>query len=354
MSISDYILIFIFIGILVTYFLLWSRDRRRQFDIEREKIEIERRREMERRDRETDNYYRQKDMNEEIINQLRESIISQQAGSGAGGYIILNIPDEQKSAFYDLLKGFEEYAKLKGYQINFSLDSSIPNSVAFKFTILNSGISVSPSIVKNDIEEYIHKVKDNDDFEDMPTVLSEGEHSLTLTKLKNRVNLLKNNLDLEKNARLFYEKLLNKIADSNTGIFPSQSIILNSGGDFTNMSNKLIGSRNVNIGDKNLIEDSSVIIGNSFNQIKEQVKGLGLLIEAMKKDDSADEDTKAKSIINLEKVKSELEDEEKPDKGKIKKWLEKAKDFMHLAKFGQEVFNTAKEIYKSFGLDSLF
>ena len=35
--------------------------------------------------------------------------------SGTSGYIIIDLPEKQKSLFHDLLKGFEDFAKIKGY-----------------------------------------------------------------------------------------------------------------------------------------------------------------------------------------------------------------------------------------------
>ena len=52
-----------------------------------------------------------------------------------GGYIILDLPDNMRSMFSDLLKGFEDFAKLKGYNIIFSVDNSIPHKNASKFTL---------------------------------------------------------------------------------------------------------------------------------------------------------------------------------------------------------------------------
>ena len=41
----------------------------------------------------------------------------------------------------------------------------------------------------------------------------------------------------------------------------------------------------------------------------------------MKEDTSVSSEDKNEAIINLQKVKSEIEEEEEPDKGRIKKWL---------------------------------
>jgi hypothetical protein len=48
-----------------------------------------------------------------------EAAIRSSAGTGTGGYIIVDLPEERRSLFHDLLKGFEEYARLKGYGVSF-------------------------------------------------------------------------------------------------------------------------------------------------------------------------------------------------------------------------------------------
>ena len=45
------------------------------------------------------------------------------------GLLILDMPDDQRSIFHDVLKGFEDYARLKGYSIQFSIDSAMPNKI---------------------------------------------------------------------------------------------------------------------------------------------------------------------------------------------------------------------------------
>jgi DNA-binding LacI/PurR family transcriptional regulator len=69
----------------------------------------------------------------------------EEARVGSGGYIVVEMPEEDRPLFHDLLKGFEDYAKLKGYQISFSIDSSSIGRIAFKFTVKNDGVVVGPN-----------------------------------------------------------------------------------------------------------------------------------------------------------------------------------------------------------------
>ena len=79
------------------------------------------------------------------------------AGLSAGGYIIFDMPDAKKGIFHDLLKGFEDYAKLRGYEIMFSIDNSFANKIAFKFTLDSSGIVVSTKQVRQDLRQCLKK-----------------------------------------------------------------------------------------------------------------------------------------------------------------------------------------------------
>ena len=132
--------------------------------------------------------------------------------------------------FSDLLKGFEEFAKLKGYNIAFSVDNSIPHKIAFKFTLQDEGINISTQTVRKDIREYIEKVKNGENFDDLPIVISPEEHSLVSTTLKNRFSFLQHNYNLEKNTRLHYENLIKRISISPNGFTQQPSIFIQTGG----------------------------------------------------------------------------------------------------------------------------
>jgi hypothetical protein len=109
-------------------------------------------------------------------------------GTGAGGYIILDLPDDQKSMFHDVLKGFEEFARLKGYAIQFSIDGSIPDKIAFKFTVGQGGVGVSTQQVEDDLKDYIERVQRGDDLSDLPIVTPDSVHAALLLAMRNRIN----------------------------------------------------------------------------------------------------------------------------------------------------------------------
>jgi hypothetical protein len=79
--------------------------------------------------------------------QVKTERVQQDIG---GGYIVLEMSEDKKALFHDVLKGFEDYAKLKGYEIRFSVDTGQPEKIAFNFTIMSCGITVSTQQVSRD------------------------------------------------------------------------------------------------------------------------------------------------------------------------------------------------------------
>src|SRR5579871_3335540 len=134
-------------------------------------------------------------------------------GSRSGGYIVIEMSERERPLFHDLLKGFEDYAKLKGYEISFSIDSSFEGRIAFKFTVKNDGVTVGPERVRKDFAEYVKQVRTGklEDLDDMPVVTSIEEHNLLMAMLKNRIVFLQQNYSLAKNAQTYYESILSNV-----------------------------------------------------------------------------------------------------------------------------------------------
>jgi len=57
-----------------------------------------------------------------------------------------------------------------------------------------------------------------------------------------------------------------------------------------------------------------------------------------------------RAVVNLEKVKDELATEQKPDAGRIKKWLETAHASIKALALGKDVIDLAAKTFKSFEL----
>lgn len=275
-------------------------------------------------------------------------------GTGAGGYIILNLPDDQKSMFHDVLKGFEEFARLKGYTIQFSVDGSIPNQIAFKFTVGRGGLGVSEEQVEEDLKDYIARVQRGDDLSDLPIVTSDSVHAGLLLAMRNRISFLQHTYAAQRNALEFYERILRDGSNRGYGLAPSQNFYLQTGGEMTKSTYTAIGSQNVaqgkDIDASNNTVDQSIRIGESFNQRSDQLQSIEALIAALTKSPESDQVTRAR--VNLEKVKDEVANEAKPDTGRVKKWLETAQSALKAASLGKDVYELAKKAFDAFNLAS--
>ena len=82
------------------------RLRQLELDAQRGQAETEAQ-EKDRHDRDMQDYQRSRREEEEAI---RNS-----AGAGTGGFIVIDLSEDQRPLFHDLLSSFEEFARLKGY-----------------------------------------------------------------------------------------------------------------------------------------------------------------------------------------------------------------------------------------------
>lgn len=275
-----------------------------------------------------------------------------QQAANSGGYIVVDMPDEHKSMFFDVLKGFEEFAKLKGYSVSFSLDGSVTDKVAFKFTILDRGLTVPIRKVQSDLREYIQRVQEGDTLDDLPVVIAGAEHATLVLALKNRINYLQHTYTAQKNVIEFYERVLKDSPTGMLGIQPAHNFYLQTGGSMAPSNYSAIGSNNVaqgkNIEASHNTVDQSVHIASSFNEKKQQLDNLDALIAHLQAAQPTPiEDTK-KAILNLEKVKDELATEAKPDVKHIGKWLDVAKSSLKTLSLGRDLYDLATKAYNAF------
>lgn len=328
------------------FFLIsYREDRRRQARIEEEKLHLN-----------MESLQEQRRVTQTTERLNRERIEEQKAGTNSGGYILVELPDEMRSIFTDLLKGFEEYARLRGYHVSFSVDTSIPNKIAFKFTLQDGGISVSTQTVRKDIHDYIQKVQKGDLFDDLPTIISEHEHIIVVTALKNRISFLAHNYNLEKNSKEVYERLLHKMSQHQGFVQPSP-IIIQSGGVNHHRSLTATNSSNVLQGDQSGIDafsstDNSIKISNSFNKRKEQVNKIDEIVNLLKQEKQADKELIQELIRNFSNVKEEIAQEDSPDTIRLARWLSNAKQVAEKLVLTQESIQAINWICTSFGFVS--
>jgi hypothetical protein len=119
---------------------------------------------------------------------------------------------------------------------------------------------------------------------------------------------------------------------------------------------KAINSSRLIQGDSNEYHDSStdssITIGNSFNERGLQIEALTRLIEAIQanRDGDVPDQKREAALKDLQKVKEELEDEAVPDKPRIKRWLERAKGLLGFASLGKDIADLARQAYDTFGV----
>ncbi len=272
--------------------------------------------------------------------------------SSSGGYIVMDMPDDQKRMFHDVLKGFEEFALLKGYSVSFSLDGSVPDKVAFKFTILDRGFSVSTKKVQNDLNEYIARVQNGDSLDDLPVVIPDAEHAALILVMRNRINFLQHTYNAQKNVVEFYERFLRGGAAGNYSVGPAQNFYLQGEGIMKSDNYTAIGSSRVVQGANKQV-DQSVHIAESFIDKKNQIENIDSLIDALlatADQNGSNKEDFNRSIINLEKVKDELATEQRPDASRIRKWLEAAKATFKVLALGKDVIDIAVKTFNAFNL----
>jgi hypothetical protein len=284
----------------------------------------------------------------EAARREEEKLTSDKAGPGSGGYIVMEMPENERALFHDLLKGFEDYAKLKGYHVAFSIDSSLNGRIAFKFTV-SDGFVVGPERVRQDFKEYVDQVRNGDisDFDKIPVIISIEEHNLVVALLKNRMSFLQHNYNLAQTSVKYYETLI-----ANTRHFPAlpaPTVVVQTGGRMDSRNYNATNSSRLIQGDANAYTDSSVNIGNSFNERQERIVALERVIERLNKQEKQDEQI-TKAVKELSKVRDELADDPEPNENAILKWMERAKNFMLAGIISYETVEAAQKAWELLGL----
>ena len=313
--------------------------RKRQEEREDERLRIEK----DRFEAEQQEKYEGRRFEEDRLN-------AERAGPGSGGYIVVEMPEAERPLFHDLLKGFEDYAKLKGYEIAFSIDSSMDGHIAFKFTVKNDGIVVGSERVRRDFKEYMENVRNGqaDDLDHLPVITNLEEHNLVVTMLKNRISFLQHRYQLSRNAVQFYEGLIANVRSFPA--LPAPSVIVQTGGTMDSGNYKAINSPSANVG-HHIDSSVNIDIGQSFNDRQARIDSLNDVISQLDLSNIAkDHPVIQKAQRELGKVRDEIAESSEPDKSSVKKWLENAKNLMGTATLGLEVTEAARKLFELFGV----
>lgn len=332
-------------GLGMYFYLSWQRERRIDRKIQMRELDMQREREKEeaeRRERDRDNARYERYAQEK---KEEEDKIRNRAGGGTGGYIVLDLPDAQRGLFQDLLKGFEEYARLKGYSVSFSVDTTFHDRIAFKFTLTDPDVVVGNDRIRKDLKEYLERVSQGDSLDDLPQVISIEEHEILVTTLRNRINFLQHSYNLAKNSVEFYEGLIRRA--SAQPFLPSPSIVVQTGGAFNAPNYSALNSPQAVLGIENTAKNS-VRIAMTYKERREQLDLLTEVLERLASEPLLPE--REEAIRSLENVKEELEHVDQPEPGRVSRWLERAKQAIQFGSLGHETAQAAKELFKAFGL----
>lgn len=269
--------------------------------------------------------------------ELKENARSAETGPGTtlyGGYVFVDMPDEYKGLFHDMLRGFEDYASAKGYRVSIAIDTTLPGRVGFRFTIVDEGVTVATTTVRSDIDEYMARLRDADadPFEDMPMVTDPVQHEKLKAVLAARYATIKHQVELNKGAARFYEHL----AHNMSGLGGSGISYLSSPTIITQVGNQAPAAAGV--GRSNALAIDS--------RAEEQLRGLQELIELVTH--SSLENGEA-AVRHLTNAKEELEEGRPPNTDVLSRVLGKAEQILRLAEKGTAVYKKAQEVLGAFG-----
>jgi hypothetical protein len=209
-------------------------------------------------------------------------------------------------------------------------------------------VAVGSEQVRKDFKEYAERVRhDDDDFEDMPVITNMAEHNLMVTMLKNRVVFFRANYKAYKNTVTLLEKLI-----ANNHFFPAlpqSPVIIHNGVSMDSRNYNASNSSRLIQGDSNTYTDSSINIGNTFNERQERIAALDDVIAKLKVTEGKDESL-TKAELNLVKVRDELADDPLPNESTIRKWMEAAKNVMTAGILSYETVEAARKLWILFGM----
>lgn len=336
-------------------FLYWQRDRRNQRVFEMEKMEIQLR-----------SQQRLKTDKLEFQSSQPETVFAESNHFEAdlrNGYIVVEMEEKKRQVFEDILKGFEDYAGLKGYKIAFSADNSIPGKFVFKFTLLDEGVEVSIEKVKRDIQEFIARIDSGEPLENLPVIIPLEEHQMIMAKLINRINFVNYNYKITESTLNHLQTVMNNMTKMNSPQIyldvcgnSTNSTKLSNGGNLDMAKYETTNSQGVIQGkgnSHNIIDVSqnktTIKIGSSFKEKQMQLSKLTMLIQALRK--LPESDFKEEAVFNLKSAQREIEEEERPSSSKLEKYFKGASKAFKGIELGRELLTQISQVYDSFNLN---
>jgi hypothetical protein len=313
------------------------------------------------REQQDHDYYRQRDLVSELHSDQEQTMqafekrmidtLSQRLGSdntwqlNRDGFVVSGLSNDEKKIFRDLLLGFEDYAELKGYGVDFNLDSVIPGQIAFVFTVTYNPNNVSAKEVIDDLKEYLSQASKR--ILSVPSIKTENE-----IKIAEAITGRWSNLDNYSGASEATAKLQRKVEP----VQPNKLVInLLNGGDMSQHEYIANNSRNVAQGNGNRITDGStnITIARSFNERGQQLEDIENLIKLLVELPDATSDSCSMAVRELENVKEELQEQGEPDAGRVSGWMRKAATALEYLNLGEKGIELARIVFSSFNLGHL-
>lgn len=272
-----------------------------------------------------------------------------------GGFAFIEMLDEHKALFADAMNGFADFAKLKGYNVEFSLDTTSPGRVGIRFTILDSGVTVSTATVRRDVDEYIERLRSADDLSDMPIVDNLVEHGRLVSALQARFSFLRMQAEMLAIEANFYKRIVNEWnAGASRAVSyasPVQIHFTNEGSRNMRDSYNAENSQNVaqGKGAKALTKGSTVVLGSTHTETAEQINSLKELEAAIREAELPDE-TKQAAVRHVLNAREEIENSTNPNPDDVGKWLGRADTALKAAGAAAGLLEKVHAILGSFGL----
>ena len=274
------------------------------------------------------------------------------------GFQFFEVNENQKKTFVDAFNGFKEYAELRGYNVDVLIDASRDGSVGVRITIRDAGVTVSTSQVRADVNDYIRKMRDGDDLSDMPPVVDPIEHSRLMAAIKMRFDFIRHQADMNATAAEAYRTMLLTVTKQSMGgisYLPAPPMptvhvqIGTDGGHAVSGTYSATHSPGAAVGTNNQagIIGSAVTIGATPVEREQQTSALEQLIAQIRLSPLGSEQ-KEEAVRNLSNVKDEVK-EDKADKGRIAKWLNRAREIIKVGAAGAELVQKGEEVFSMFG-----
>ena len=274
---------------------------------------------------------------------------------GTGKYGVVELPDRFKRLFSELLLGFEEFAGLRGYAVNFSVDNSIPNRCAFKFTFAENNAAVSDQELNADLMDYLWRILNGESFGDLSNACLTPAQRLLCVSLQNRITVLQSSID-------FYRATLQIVTDMRGKGWgaPVQPVYIHNGTgnqacDFSanNSPRAVVGQDN----QSTVIDsDQRIYIANSPLGRRAQIEALAALDNLLTADRARYEGENREpfehAALGIRNAKEEIESQQ-PDPKRISKWLETAKHGLKALALTVEVKEAATKLWDLFKLSFL-